>query len=191
LGLLDRDTVCIHSVWADDHDLNLLAAHDAAVVTCPQSNAKLASGRASLVAMLQRGLRVALGTDSAASNNSLDLFREMDFAAKLHKVHPCDPTALPAQSILKMATWGGAAALGLGAGHGTLAPGAPADLILIDLHQPQLQPWHSPNLLVYSSAAACVRSVIVNGRLVVHERQLTTIDLQATCAQVRRLQNKR
>lgn len=187
LDLLDRDTVCVHCVWADDHDLDLLAAHDAAVVTCPQSNAKLASGRAPLTAMLDRGLRVALGTDSAASNNSLDLFREMDFAAKLHKVRPSDPTAVPARQLLRLATWGGAAALGLESGHGTLVPGAPADLILIDRNQPRLQPWHGPDLLVYGGSAACVRSVIVNGRLIVHERRLLTIDLRETCAQVRRL----
>jgi len=187
LGLLDRDTVCVHCVWADDRDLDCLAAHGAAVVTCPQSNAKLASGRAPLAAMLSRGLRLALGTDSAASNNSLDLFREMDFAAKLHKVNPCDPTAVPARSLLETATWRGAEALGLETGHGTLTPGAPADLILIDLRQPQLQPFHSPQLLVYGGAGGCVRTVIVNGKLVVRNRKLSTIDLGETCAQVRRL----
>jgi len=187
LGLLDRDTVCVHCVWADEHDLDLLADHDAAVVTCPQSNAKLASGRAPLPAMLHRGLRLALGTDSAASNNSLDLFREMDFAAKLHKVKPSDPTAIPARSLLAMATRGGAEALGLGNGHGTLTPGVPADLILIDRQQPQLQPYHSPNLLVYGGAGGCVRTVIVHGQVVVENRQLLTVDLREICDRVRRL----
>ncbi|WP_310599563.1 amidohydrolase [Desulfobulbus sp.] len=190
LGVLDRHTVCVHCVWADDRDLDLLADHGAAVVTCPQSNAKLAAGRAPLAAMLRRGLRVALGTDSAASNNSLDLFREMDFAAKLHKVNPSDPTAVPARQLLRMATWGGAAALGLAEGHGTLRPGAPADLILIDRNRPRLQPWHGPDLLVYGGPGACVRNVIVNGRLVVRERRLQTIDLRETCDRVRRLAMK-
>lgn len=187
LGILDRDTVCVHCVWADDRDLDLLAANGAAVVTCPQSNAKLAAGRAPLAAMLRRGLRVALGTDSAASNNSLDLFREIDFTAKLHKVSPGDPTALPAHDLLAMATWRGADALGLGAGHGTLTPGAPADLILVDLQKPQLQPFHSPNLLVYGQAGSCINTVIVNGQLVVHNRRLLTIDIRETCAQVRKI----
>jgi 5-methylthioadenosine/S-adenosylhomocysteine deaminase len=187
LGLLDRDTVCVHCIWADDRDLDCLAEHGTAVVTCPQSNAKLASGRAPLAAMLGRGLRVALGTDSAASNNSLDLFREMDFAAKLAKVNPCDPTAAPARSLLEMVTWSGAEALGLGTGHGTLTPGAPADLILIDRRHPQLQPFHSPHLLVYSGAGSCVRTVIVNGRPVVRDRTLETVDLREVCRQVRRL----
>ncbi len=187
LDLLDRDTICVHCVWVDDHDLDLLAAHGTAVVTCPQSNAKLASGRAPLAAMLARGLRVALGTDSAASNNSLDLFREMDFAGKIHKVDPCDPTVVPASSLLAMATHGGAEALGLPAGLGTLSPGAPADLILVDLHHPHFQPFHSLRLLVYNQAGTSVRTVVVNGRIVVHDRQVLTIDLQETCKRVRAL----
>ncbi|WP_319586848.1 amidohydrolase [uncultured Desulfobulbus sp.] len=187
LGILDRDTVCAHCVWANERDLDCLAERGASVVTCPQSNAKLASGQAPLTPLLQRGLRVALGTDSAASNNSLDLFREMDFAAKIHKINPCNPVAIPARRLLEIATWGGADALALGAGQGTLTPGAPADLILVDLQQPHLQPFHSPNLLVYSRAAADVRTVIVNGQLVVANRKLLTIDLRETCRQVRKL----
>ncbi len=187
LGLLDRDTVCVHCVWADDRDLDLLAEHRTGVIICPQSHLKLASGRAPLLAMLNRHIRVGLGTDGAASNNSLDLFREMDLAAKIQKVTPCDPVAVPAARILTMATNGGASALGFGEGHGRLAPGSPADLILIDLEQPHLQPFHSPNLLVYSAGAGDVRTVIVNGVLVVDNRRLRTLDLQACMDRVRRL----
>ncbi len=187
LGVLDRDTVCVHCVWADDEDLNILAGRDAGVVVCPQSHLKLASGRAPLLALLARQIRVGLGTDGAASNNSLDMFREMDLTAKLQKVNDCDPVAVPASRILEMATWSGAAALGLGAGHGLLAPGLPADLILIDLQQPHLQPFYNPNLLVYSGGATDVRTVVVNGQMVVHNRKILTIDLQDTMHQVRRL----
>ncbi len=187
LGILDRATVCVHCTWADDMDLDLLALSGTGLVTCPQSNSKLASGRAPLTSMLQRGLRVALGTDGAASNNNLDLFREMDFAAKAHKINPCDPVAVPARRLLEMGTWRGADALGLAAGHGTLTPGAPADLILIDLQQPHLQPFHSPNLLVYSRIAADVHTVIVNGQLVVANRKILTVDLRETCEQVRKI----
>ena len=187
LGLLDRDTVCVHCVWADEQDLDLLAQSGAGVVTCPQSNAKLASGRAPLAAMLQRNLRVGLGTDGAASNNSLDLFREMDFVAKAHKVRPHNAVAVPAAQTLPMATSLGAEAIGLSAGHGTLTAGTPADLILVDLARPHLQPLHSARLPVYSGCAADVRTVVVNGRVVIHNRRLLTIDLQETCAQVRRL----
>ncbi len=187
LGLLDRDTVCVHCVWADDHDLDILAQRACGVVVCPQSNLKLASGRAPLLAMLERQIRVGLGTDGAASNNSLDMFREMDIAAKIQKISPCNPVAIPAGRILAMATSGGANVIGLGTGHGQLVPGAPADLILIDQQRPHLQPFHSPNLLVYSAGAADVRTVIVNGRLVVHNREILTLDLQDTMKQVRRL----
>lgn len=190
LDLLDRDTICVHCVWADEQDLDLVRAHGASVATCPQSNAKLASGRAPLPAMLHRGLRVTLGTDGAASNNGLDLFREMDYAAKAHKIDPSDSTAVPAHSLLEIATWRGAEALGLGTGHGTLTPGTPADLILVDTQKPHLQPFHSANLLVYSGAAADVRTVIVNGRVVVANRKLQTVDLAETCAQVRKLASK-
>jgi len=187
LGLLDRDTVCVHCVWADDRDLDLLAERRTGVIICPQSHLKLASGRAPLLAMLNRHIRVGLGTDGAASNNSLDLFREMDLAAKIQKVTPCDPVAVPAARILTMATSGGASALGFGQEHGLLTPGSPADLILIDLEQPHLQPFHSPNLLVYSAGAGDVRTVIVNGKLVVDNRRLRTLDLQTCMDRVRRL----
>jgi 5-methylthioadenosine/S-adenosylhomocysteine deaminase len=187
LGLLDRDTVCVHCTWADDHDLDILAQRQVGVVICPQSNLKLASGKAPLLAMLERKIRVGLGTDGAASNNSLDMFREMAIAAKIQKISPCNPVAVPAERILAMATSDGANALGLSPDHGLLAPGAPADLILIDQQQPHLQPFHSPNLLVYSAGAADVRTVIVNGRLVVHNRELLTLDLQDTMDRVRRL----
>jgi 5-methylthioadenosine/S-adenosylhomocysteine deaminase len=187
LGILDRETICVHCVWGEEPDLDLLARAGAAVVTCPQSNAKLASGRAPLRAMLDRGLRIGLGTDGAASGNSLDLFREMDFAAKVHKVRPSDPVAVPARQLLHMATRGGADALGFATGLGTLLPGAPADLLLVDARHPQLQPLHSANLLVYSGCSAQVRTVIVAGQLVVHDRQLRTMDLDETCRRVRRL----
>ena len=96
LGVLDSETVCIHAVWLDEQDLDILAETGAAVVVCPQSNLKLASGTAPLQAMLARGIRVGIGTDGAASNNRLDLVREMDICAKLHKLRDLDPVAVPA-----------------------------------------------------------------------------------------------
>ena len=187
LGVLDADTTCVHCVWADETDLDTLARRGAAVVSCPQSNAKLASGVAPLAAMLARGLRVGLGTDGAASNNSLDLFREMDLAARMQPMRGCDPQPVPARRMLDLATRGGAAAIGLDAGHGRLTVGAPADLILVDLEQPRLQPFHSPEHLVHAGSGADVRTVIVGGRLVVHERQLRTMDLDETLERVRSL----
>lgn len=187
LGVLDRDTICVHAVWAGEGDIDILAAQETAVISCPQSNAKLASGRAPLVEMAERGLRLGLGTDGAASGNSLDLFREMGFAARLHKVHPSRATALPARTLLSLATSSGAAALGLPAGSGTLQAGAPADIILVDRHKPHLQPWHDTSLLIYSACGADVRTVIVNGQLVVRDRVLRTVDVGEVLAEVRRL----
>lgn len=187
LGVLDRDTVCVHCIWADAEDLDILAHREAGVIICPQSHLKLASGRAPLPAMLAGNIRVGLGTDGAASNNSLDLFREMDLAAKIYKVLPSDPVAVPAHRILDLALRGTAEVIGLHPGTGLLAPGSPADLILLDIGRPNLHPLYSSDLLVYSGCAAAVRTVIVNGRLVVHERQLRTIDLDETMAQVNRL----
>ena len=170
----------------DDQDIELLAERQAGVIVCPHSHCKLASGMAPLTAMAARGVRLGLGTDGAASNNSLDLFREMDLAAKVQKVQTMDPVATPARRLLEMATLGGSEVLGLST-LGRLAPGCTADLILLDLRQPHLQPWYGPDTLVYSGGAADVHTVIVDGRLVVRNRQLLTLDVRETMARVRHL----
>lgn len=187
LGILDPDTTCVHCVWADEADLDVLARRSTAVVSCPQSNAKLASGVAPLTAMLTRSLHVGLGTDGAASNNSLDLLREMSLATRAQSIRDREPASIPARQVLDLATRTGAKAIGLPADHGRLTPGAPADLILIDLQQPRLQPCPTLDRLVHAGSGANVRTVIVNGQLVVHERQLRTLDLAETCARVRAL----
>lgn len=187
IGVLDELTICVHAVWADDQDMDILARHGCSVITCPQSNMKLASGIAPLQAMHTRGIRLGIGTDGAASNNGLDLFREMDICAKLHKLPRLDPVGVPAAAILEMATSGGAQALGLGGHVGSLVPGNSADIILVDIDQPHLQPFYSPNLLVYGASGSDVRSVIVNGRLVVREQQLLTFELNETMEYVRTL----
>ena len=130
---------------------------------------------------------MGLGTDGAASNNSLDLFREMDLAAKVQKVPSLDPVAVPACRILDMATRGTAEAIGLHTNDGTLCVGALADLILLDIQQPHLQPLHNPSHLVYSSGAADVQTVIINGKIVIRNRRLLTFDLAETMEQVRTL----
>lgn len=187
LGLLDRDTVCVHGVWLSEEDIDLLAASGAGLITCPQSNAKLASGRAPLAALVERGLRLGIGTDGAASGNSLDLFREMGFAARLHKVQPNRATAIPARTVLSLATKGGAAVLGMEKGSGTLQAGAAADILLIDQRQPHLQPWQDASTLVYSDCGADVRTVIVNGQVVVRERVVCSVDVAEVLARVRHL----
>ena len=186
LGLLDQDTVLIHCVWVDDRDIDLLAERQPGVIICPQSHCKLASGMAPLTAMATRGVRLGLGSDGAASNNSLDLFREMDLTAKVQKAQTMDPVATPARRILERATRGGAGVLGLPS-LGRIAPGYAADLILLDLRQRHLQPLYGPDTLVYSGGAADVHTVLVAGRLVVRDRQLLTLDLRETMERVRLL----
>ena len=187
IGLLDSQTICVHSVWVNEKDIEILGQHDCSVITCPQSNLKLASGIAPVPAMLEKGIRVGIGTDGCASNNTLDMFREMDTCAKIHKLPALDPVGIPAERILHAATIGGAQALGMGNDIGALTSGNIADIILIDTHSPQLQPFYTPNTLVYSGSASTVRSVIVHGQLVIHNRELLTFDLNETKEHVRSL----
>ena len=189
LGILDRDTVCVHCVWLDEEEIAILAQRGTGVSTCPQSNMKLGSGIAPLKELLKKNIPVGLGTDGCASNNTLDLFREIDLCAKLHKVKELDPTALPAGQILQMATWRGAEVLGLQEKIGSLAPGKTADLVLLDLQQPHLQPFYSQDLLVYSADGADVSTVIINGRPVVENRRILTFDVQEVMERVRELAN--
>ncbi|MBI5558334.1 MAG: amidohydrolase [Deltaproteobacteria bacterium] len=176
LGVLDERTVCVHGVWLDGHDISLLALSGAAVVTCPESNMKLAAGMAPVAELLSAGVRLGLGTDGCASNNDLDLFGEMDMCAKLHKVRSLDPAALKARDVLDMATVAGARLLGF-ADAGVVAAGMLADLIIVDLAQPHLTPFYGVDNLVYAADGADVRSVIINGRLVMEERRILTFDV--------------
>ncbi|MFZ5759141.1 MAG: amidohydrolase [Thermodesulfobacteriota bacterium] len=186
LGLLDERTVCVHGVWLDEEDIVLLAESGAALVSCPESNMKLASGTAPLPALREAGVRVGLGTDGAASNNDLDLFGEMAACAKLHKMHGRDATLCPARDVLAMATGEGAAALGM-ADVGVLAPGRLADLIVVDIHRPQLTPFFSVDTLVYAARGDAVRSAVINGRLVMEERRILTFDVAEAMERVREL----
>ena len=186
LGVLDADTLLIHAVWLDRADMDILARSGAGVVHCPESNMKLASGIAPLPQLLSAGVRVALGTDGCASNNDLDLFGEMDTAAKLHKVKTLDPEIMDAVSVVRMATCQGARTLGLGEQIGSLEAGKRADLIVMDGRQPHLTPLYQPaSHLVYTARGADVRHVMIDGRWVVRDHRLLTLDLdkvmQAAC----------
>lgn len=187
LGILDEKTVCVHCVWVDEGDMDILARCNARVSICPQSHLKLASGHAPLAGMLDRSVIVGLGTDGAASNNGLDLFREMDVCAKLQKVRTLDPVAVKAGDVLQMATTQGAEVLGFNGRYGALWKGYLADLILVDLKRPHLQPWYGPDNLVYCAGGADVRDVIVGGKRVVQDRVLLTFDLDETLSRVRKM----
>ena len=188
LGLLDEDTLCHHAVRVNEKEIELLAQRGVGISHNPESNMKLASGVAPLPKMLAGGVKVGLGTDGCASNNDLDLFQEMDKAAKLHKVHQGDPSLSSAVQIVQMATKGGAAALGMADILGSLEPGKKADLITIDLNQPHLTPMYEPcSHLVYAARGADVRDVIIDGRMVMRRRQLVDIDEQEIMEKVREI----
>jgi 5-methylthioadenosine/S-adenosylhomocysteine deaminase len=187
LGILDAETVCIHANWLDEQDLDILAETKAGVVVCPQSNLKLASGTAPLQALLARGIRVGIGTDGAASNNRLDLIREMDVCAKWHKLRDLDPVAVPANKIVSMATRGGASVLGLHEKIGQLEVEKKADIILVNLDVPHLQPVHGSDLSVYAAKGSDVQTVLINGNLLMQDLRILSFDLEETLEQVRRL----
>jgi 5-methylthioadenosine/S-adenosylhomocysteine deaminase len=188
LGLLGPGLIADHCVALDDGDMELLALRGVQVIHNPESNMKLASGIAPISRLLEMGVNVALGTDGCASNNDLDLFGEMDSCAKLHKVAQLDSTALPAETVLRMATLNGAKALGLEGMVGELAPGRLADCIVVDFRKPHLIPVYEPvSSLVYSARGADVRHSIIHGRLVMEDRKLLTLDLNEVLDHVRSL----
>ena len=191
LGLLAENTLADHAVALTDRDMDLIAASGAGVAHCPESNMKLASGMAPVADLLARGVPVGLGTDGCASNNNLDMLTELDTAAKLAKVRGLDPTALPARQALALATRQGARVLGLEGEVGMLAPGLKADLVVIDLDQPHLTPLYDPySHLVYAATGADVQTVMVEGKILVEDRQLLAFDLAEVLARARELGRK-
>ncbi|MFO7783804.1 MAG: amidohydrolase family protein [Thermodesulfobacteriota bacterium] len=177
IGVLGDDLIGAHGIHLDEDEIRLLADRGARLVHVPESNMKLASGTARVQDLLDAGVRVGLGTDGCASNNNLDLLEEMDTAAKAAKLFGGDPTHLGAEATLRMATVGGASVLGLDEDIGTLEPGKRADLIVVDVNQPHLQPLYNPySTLVYSATGADVRHAVVNGKVLMEDRRFTTLD---------------
>jgi 5-methylthioadenosine/S-adenosylhomocysteine deaminase len=177
LGLLDHPLIAAHAVHLDASEIALLAAKQTGIVHVPESNMKLSSGVAPVPDMLKQGLCVGIGTDGCASNNDLDLFREMDSAAKLHKVFNLDPVSMRAETVLQMATAWGARVLGLERQIGTIQKGKKADLIIMDLQSPHLVPLFNPySTLVYAADGSDVRDVMVNGKFLLKNKAFQTLD---------------
>jgi 5-methylthioadenosine/S-adenosylhomocysteine deaminase len=178
LGEFQGRTVAAHCVWVNDRDMAILKARGVGVAHCPSSNMKLASGVAPVVKMRALGINVGLGTDSSAgSNNDVNMFEEMDLAAKLQKVTTLDPQALPATAALEMATIAGARVLGLEKEIGSLEAGKHADLIAVRLDRPNAVPLYDPvSAMVYALKAEDVRDVMVNGKPVVRDSRILTLD---------------
>jgi 5-methylthioadenosine/S-adenosylhomocysteine deaminase len=185
IGALDERTLLVHCVHVNDADLALIAGRRAKVSHNPESNMKLASGVAPVAKMLASGITVGLGTDGCASNNDLDLFQAMDMTAKLHKAIGLDPTALPAETVIRMATIEGARSLGLDRQIGSIEPGKEADLIVIDTEVPHLTPmYHPASAVVYAAKGSDVSTVMVGGRLLVRDRRVLTVEMEEVRAQV-------
>ncbi|MBI1745085.1 MAG: amidohydrolase [Acidobacteria bacterium] len=177
IGLLKGRVLGAHGVWLSDNDIRILKAKQVGIAHCPESNMKLASGVAPVIRMRQAGVAVGLGTDGAASNNDLDMFQEMDTAAKLHKLYNNDPTALRAADVLEMATIAGARSLGMDKEIGSLEPGKRADLLLVSLDHPNEIPFYNAySHLVYAIKGAEVSDSIINGKVVMKARKLLTLD---------------
>ena len=179
--VFDRGGLAAHCVWLDEKtDMPLLAKRHVSAVHCPSSNMKLASGAANVMGMVRAGMNVCLGTDSVASNNKLDLFEEMRAAAMMAKLRALDPTALPAEAVLMMATVCGARAQGREKECGQIVPGMDADLILLDFNQPHLIPCHNVlSHLVYSVSGSDVALTMVRGKILYCAGKFPTIDLNA------------
>ncbi|MGQ9694826.1 MAG: amidohydrolase family protein [Thermodesulfobacteriota bacterium] len=191
LGLLSSNLIACHCVWLNEEEMDLLAERGVRVVHNPESNMKLASGVAPVPDLLARGVVVGLGTDGCASNNNLDLFQEMDTAAKLHKVFRLDPTVMPAEAVLHMATLGGAKVLGMEEEIGSLAVGKKADIIILDLDRPHLQPiYNIVSHLVYAASGADVRHVIINGQIIMKDRQILTLNEKLILEKMRKIREK-
>lgn len=172
LGLLGPKTVAAHAVWLTDEEIRTLADRGVKIAHCPVSNMKLAVGRAMPFAELRgAGVTVSLGTDGAASNNSLDMFQSVKAAALLHKHATRQPTVAAAREVFETATLGGARALGLDAG--VLEVGKLADLVLLDLRRPEMTPVHDlVSNIVYAATGDCVDTMICDGRVVMEHRQV-------------------
>lgn len=187
LGILKLPTILAHAVGATDDDIRLLADRPAGVAHCPKTYLKLAMGIAPVHAMRRAGVAVGLGTDGAVSNNTLDVWESMRLMALTQKEATGAPENLALGETLAIATRGSARVVGLGDRIGAVEPGRLADLILVDLDGAHHQPLHSvPASLVYAARASDVRTVIVNGRVIMRDRQLLTLDKAEIFRQVNR-----
>jgi len=192
IGFLGDDVVAAHGVWLTPDEIKTFAQRKTGVTHCPESNEMLASGAAPVAAMRAAGVDVGLGTDGpAGSNNNLDMIEEMASAARLQKVTRGDPKALSARDVLEMATIGGARVLNMGDRIGTIEAGKRADVIVIDLMQPKTQPVYSvESAVVYAADGANVTTTICDGKILMRNRKVLTVDVPATLAKAKEYRDK-
>lgn len=188
IGFWGPRMLAAHGVWVTDAEIPVLKRHNVGLSHNPESNMKLASGTAPVPKYLNAGLAVGLGTDGAASNNDLDMFEAMRQAAFLHKLQSGDPRVIGAATAVEMATIGGARALGLDERLGSIEPGKRADLIVVSMSAARQTPLYDPiSHLVYTTRGGDVRTTIVNGRILMRDGQVLTLDETAVLAEARRM----
>ena len=188
IGVLGPTTIGAHGIWVNDADIAILKRTGTGVAHNPESNMKLASGAAPVTKYLAAGVKLGLGTDGAASNNDLDMFEAMRQASFLAKHSTHDPTAVPAQTALDMATMGGARVVGMERLIGSLETGKRADLITVSTRSARQTPMYDPvSHLVYVTRGDDVRSTIVNGKVLMSDRRLRTLDRESVIADAKRL----
>jgi 5-methylthioadenosine/S-adenosylhomocysteine deaminase len=191
IGFWGPRTLAAHGVWVTDEDIQILKRRSVGVAHNPESNMKLASGAAPVGKYLAAGVALGLGTDGAASNNDLDMFEAMRQAAFLAKLSTKDPTAVPAQTALDMATVGGARALGMSNDIGSLEAGKRADLIVVSMDSARQTPMYDPvSHLVYVTRGDDVQTTIVNGKVLMKDRQVLTLNRAAVIANANRIAQK-
>lgn len=186
-GILDNPVIAAHCVHLDDKDFEIIQEKKIIPVHNPSSNMILGSGVAPVPRMIDKGIKVALGTDGAASNNNLNMFEEMHLASLIHKGNQNDPELMKSHEVLKMATKNGAEALGFNSG--VIQEGKEADMILIGVEKTHIQPLRNPvSALTYSVQASDVDTTIVNGKVLMENRILTTIDTEKVMKEVKNIQ---
>ena len=177
IGFLDNNVVIAHGIWVDKDELNILKEKDISVVITTESHLKLASGFMPIQKYIEKGINLCLGTDGVASNNNISILEEMDFTAKIHKAYNQDPTVLSAYEVVKMATINSAKAFKKQAKLGSLEIGKKADIILIDTNKLELLPMYNVySHLVYTISSNAISDVIINGKLIMENRKLLTVD---------------
>ncbi len=186
LGVMDGPASFAHCVWTSEEDMKLMAKKGTSAIYNPESNMKLGSGIAQVDMMLKNGVTVGIGTDGSASNNDLNIFHEMDSGAKLQKLIRGGNSTVGAREILNMGTLGGAKALGLGKAVGSIEVGKLADIIVLDLNGPEMQPiYNIPSQLVYASSGRNVETVICHGRLLMENSKPLLVDTARLFEEVR------
>ena len=187
INFLKPNVLAAHCIHLTRKEMQIIAKHNVKVSYNPTANMKIASGTPKIKTLTDLGITVGIGTDGPASNNNLDMFKEMKTAALLQKIRYMDPTVLQAQQVLEMATIDGAKALGLEKTVGSLEVGKKADIILIDFRKPHLTPIHDPYAnIVYSARGSDADTVIVNGKLLMEGRKVKTLDEQEVMQKAQR-----